>query len=474
MKNILCIAILVVLSGLLISTAAADVKLPAVFGDHMVLQQKAPVKIWGWAGPGEKVSVKGSWQWFATTTQAGEDGKWSVTIQTPKAGKTVSLTVEGDNKITLNDILLGEVWICSGQSNMEWRMNWLKTDIANQHIAAANLPQIRLFTVKRKIATSVLTDVKGSWQICSPETAGDFSATGYYFGRSLNEALDVPVGLISTNWGDTQAEAWTSREGLKPFEQFTERVAALREPTDLSKINHSSPTVLYNGMIAPLLNMRIAGAIWYQGESNYSEPILYRRLFPAMITDWRSQWDQGDFPFYYVQIAPFEYDPQTFSQGIREAQMMTLDAVENVGMAVTMDIGEERDIHPHKKHVVGERLARWALAKTYKQKGVAFLGPLYEDMTVEGGQIRIAFDYADDGLIAAGGQLSDFMIAGEDRQFAEAKAVIEGNTVVVSCKTVAYPVAVRYGWSNWVKGTLFNKAGLPASSFRTDDWPLKQ
>ena len=653
MKKGFGIVVSVVLSCLLISTAAANVTLPAIFGDHMVLQQKAPVTVWGWADPGEKVSVKGSWQWFAATTKADDDGTWSVTIKTPKAGKTVSLAIKGNNDITLSDILLGEVWICSGQSNMEWTTGGLGTDVSKLDIQKADLPRIRLFTVKKTIATTPKDDVEGSWQVCSPETVGAFSATGFYFGRSLQEGLNVPIGLVSTNWGGTKSEAWTSRDGLKPFEQFDDEIQTLEAPEkseaaqkqvyeqkllkweeqianndtgiketwygpdfddspwetvalpskwsqteladvdgivwyrrtvtlppswsrndmelhlgpiddidtlwvngtrigtttgwlqnrgyrlpgavlktgknsiairaidtggeggfggtkddmrigpvgaeiktcatvagdwkyqlsrkgavaavplDRSQINANTATVLYNGMIAPLLNLRIAGAIWYQGEANCYDPILYRTLFPAMITDWRTQWGQGDFPFYYVQIAPYQYDANTCSQAVREAQMMTLDAVKNVGMAVTMDIGTEKDIHPRNKHDVGDRLARCALAKTYKKKGVAWSGPAYKGMTVEGGQIRIAFDYADDGLVAAGGQLSDFMIAGENRQFVPAKAVIDGNTVVVSCETVANPIAVRYGWSNWVKGTLFNKAGLPASSFRTDDWPLK-
>lgn len=653
MKKVFAIVISVVLSCLLIPAATADVTLPAIFGDHMVLQQKAPVTVWGWADPGEKVSVKGSWQWFAATTKADDDGTWSVTIKTPKAGRTVSLAIKGNNDITLSDILLGEVWICSGQSNMEWTTGGLGTDVSKLDIQKADLPRIRLFTVKKTIAATPKDDVEGSWQVCSPETVGAFSATGFYFGRSLQEGLNVPIGLVSTNWGGTKSEAWTSRDGLKPFDRFNDEIQTLEAPEqseaarkqayeqkllkweeqianhdtgikekwyapdfddsawetvalpstwsqtelvdvdgivwyrrsvtlppswsrndmelhlgpiddidtlwvngtrigtttgwlqnrvyrlpgavlktgknsiairaidtggeggfggvkddmrigpvgaeiktcatvagdwkyqlsrkgavaaaplDRSQINANTATVLYNGMIAPLLNLRIAGAIWYQGESNCYDPILYRTLFPAMITDWRTQWGQGDFPFYYVQIAPYQYDANTCSQAVREAQMMTLDAVKNVGMAVTMDIGTENDIHPRNKHDVGDRLARWALAKTYKKKGIAWSGPVYKDMTVEGGRIRIAFDYADDGLIAAGGQLSDFMIAGENRQFVPAKAVIDGNTVVVSCETVTNPVAVRYGWSNWVKGTLFNKAGLPASSFRTDDWPLK-
>jgi sialate O-acetylesterase len=249
-----------------------------------------------------------------------------------------------------------------------------------------------------------------------------------------------------------------------------------RPPANPKKVGSNTPTTLYNGMVAPLVPYRIAGVIWYQGESNCYDPILYRTLFPAMITDWRTQWDQGDFPFYYVQIAPFEYDilgDNDISQAIREAQMMTLDAVDNVGMAVTLDIGEEKDIHPKNKADVGDRLARWALTKTYGKKGIAYSGPIYESMDIEDGKIRIKFDYADDGLVAAEDGLKDFMIAGADKQFVPAKAVIDSDTVLVFSDEIKEPVTVRYGWSNWVVGSLFNKAGLPASSFRTDDWPLQ-
>ncbi len=470
----------------------AAVKLPAIFGDHMVLQQKSSVAVWGWADPGEKITVKGSWQWFSgKSVKADKDGVWKVYLKTPKAGRTVSLKVKGsDNEIVLKDVLVGEVWICSGQSNMQSTMARFKTDRSKTDIEKADSPGIRLFTVKSVFSTTPKEDVEGTWETCTPKSVVNFSAVGYYFGKNLQEELNVPIGLISTNWGGTKAEAWTSRETIQQFGQFDETMGLLANPAKRSadfKIHPNQPTVLYNAMIAPLTPMRIAGAIWYQGESNCYDPILYRTLFPGMIEDWRNQWNQGDFPFYFVQIAPFQYSPDTNSQAIREAQMMTLDAAANVGMAVTMDIGEEKDIHPRNKHDVGDRLARWALAKTYGYgiNKMPYSGPIYEDMTAKDGKIALTFKYTHPGLVAKDGKLTGFMIAGKDRKFVPAKAEIHeysethGKSIIVAewievwSDEVAEPVAVRYGWSNWVDGSLFNEAGLPASSFRTDDWPLE-
>ena len=467
---------------LVLSTfAQADVKLPAIFSDHMVLQQNSSVLVWGWAEPGEKIEVKGCWQWFGgTKTKADEKGRWRVTIKTPKASdNAATLKIKGSNEIILSDILIGEVWICSGQSNMEMGMTAI--DNADEEIAKADYPDIRLFHVGQAISTVPLQDVTGNWVKCSPETVasrgtwGGFSAAAYYFGRKLHKELHVPIGLISTNWGGTKAEAWTSRETIKDFDRFQKIMEMIDNPEKREanfKMHQNQPTALYNAMIAPLIPFRIAGVVWYQGESNRYDPILYRTLFPAMIKDWRQHWGQGDFPFYYIQIAPFQYKGRDPSQAIREAQMMTLDTVSNVGMAVTMDIGEEKDIHPHNKLDVGERLARWALAKTYGQKDLVYSGPIYKSMAVENGKIRVSFDYVDGGLTAKDGGLTDFEIAGADQKFVPAEAAIDGETILVSSDEVKDPVAVRYAWSNWVEGSLFNKAGLPASSFRTDNWPL--
>jgi len=467
-----------ILALCLAGMALADVKLPTVFADGMVLQQKSRVTVWGWAEPGEKVTVKGSWQWlWGASTQAGKDGTWRIRLKTPKAGGPHTLTVKGNNRIVLNDVLTGEVWVCSGQSNMQWSMAALKTEEGKKAIAEADFPQIRLFTVPRKFAAQPQADCDGQWQVCTPETVKDFSAVAYYFGRQLHQQLNVPIGLIHTSWGGTVAEAWMSQGALREFGGFDAELDKLQtpDPHDDKFPNHNTPSALFNKMIYPLLQFRIAGAIWYQGESNVARWRQYRTLFPALIADWRAQWGQGDFPFYYVQIAPYKYtDSKAVGAALlREAQMLTLKTVNNVGMAVTMDIGEEKDIHPRNKHDVGRRLALWALAKTYGQKGLVYSGPIYTGMKIERDTIRLMFDSVGGGLMSRGGPLTHFEIAGADRVFVPAKAVIDGNTVVVSASAVAQPAAVRYGFTNWAQPNLFNKEGLPASSFRTDDWPME-
>lgn len=454
----------------------ADVKLPTVFADGMVLQQKSTVTVWGWAEPGEKVTVKGSWQWFGKArTTADADGQWRIRLKTPKAGGPHTLTIQGNNQVVLNDVLTGEVWICSGQSNMQWTLE--NSQEGQAAVNAANHPQIRLFTVPHNVAAQPQADCDGTWQVCTPETVKNFSAVAYYFGRQLNQKLNVPIGLIHTSWGGTVAEAWMSEGALRAFGGFDEPLNRLQTPDQHDdKFPHQNvPSALYNKMVYPLRHYRIAGAIWYQGESNAARWQQYLTLFPALIADWRAQWGQGDFPFYYVQIAPYKYhDSKAIgSATLREAQMLTLKTVNNVGMAVTMDIGEESDIHPRNKHDVGHRLALWALAKTYGQKGLVYSGPIYNGMKVERDTIRLSFDSVGGGLVERGGPLTHFEIAGDDGVFVPAKAVIDNNTVVVSAAGVPKPAAVRYAFTNWAQPNLFNKEGLPASSFRTDDWPIE-
>jgi sialate O-acetylesterase len=641
-----------IILAILSSSLYADVKLPAIFGDNMVLQQKSSVAVWGWADAGEKIEVLGSWMKNPATAKADKNGDWHVKIKTPAAGATLTLTIKGNNTITLQDVLAGEVWVCSGQSNMEWPLNAVIE--ADKEVQEADFPQIRLFTVAKNTSTTPQQDCTGQWKICSPQTVGPFSAVGYLFGREIHQKLNVPVGLINTSWGGTPAEAWTSQKTLKSFEnykpilqqltqtepealsakrqaanekaiaQWEEQIDAIdpgtkqnwQDPkTDVSDwkevelprpwtgteleaidgivwyhrvtnlppswartdlelhlgaiddadtvwvngvkiastgvynqerkyfiprtalhvgpnvirirvvdnmleggftgtedqmrigpvgadaktcatvaktwkykvslsgsalptlpqidpgmINPNMPTVLYNGMIAPIVPYRIAGAIWYQGEANIGRSAEYAKLFPAMIGDWRKQWNIGDFPFYWVQIAPFNYGPGASSAYLREAQTSTLKSVKNGGMAVTMDTGVKKDIHPKNKQDVGKRLSLWALAKTYGRKNIAYAGPIYKSFSTEGQKIRLQFNYTYGGLSATDGHLNDFVIAGADKNFVPAEAIIDGDTVVVSSPQVQKPVAVRYGWSNWTVGTLFNKAGLPAPSFRTDDW----
>ena len=627
--------------------ARADVRLPAILGSGMVVQAETEAPFWGWADPGEKITLSADWPGATpATATTGPDGTWRTALVTPGAGGSYSVTVKGDNTLTLTDVLVGEVWLCSGQSNMEWPMR--QVDHADAEIAAADHPQIRLFIVQNAISPVPLADCKGQWMICSPETVPNFSGVGYYFGRALHQDLGVPVGLIAADWGGTPAEAWTSAEGLAPFPQYagslefmrllSEDPAALeteyqqalaawtakyesaeqltwanadfdagawhtmnqpaswqgaelgsfdgtvwyrREieipaawdgrdltlelgpiddedvtyfngveigahrgaghwntprrytvPAKLVKqgkaaiavsvldtggiggingkpdqmfvaptghaeserlslagpwsyrigasaqgipgrpqkrgMNANTATSLYNGMIAPIRPFAIRGAIWYQGESNRGRAYEYRSLFPAMINDWREKWG-SDFPFYLVQIATFTYGGDKGETAeLREAQLMAL-SLPNTGMAVTMDIGNPRDIHPRNKLDVGNRLALWALAKTYGKTGFEYSGPLYAGFERDGNRIRIRFQHAE-GLQSRGGVAKGFEVAGEDQAWHAAGAIIDGDTVILSAYGVLKPVAARYGWDDDDEPNLFNAAGLPASPFRTDDW----
>lgn len=618
----------------------------------MVVQRDSKTAIWGWAEPGEEVRVSTSWSDSVAKATADEAGRWHVEIETPGAGGPHTITVTGKNTITLSDVLSGEVWVCSGQSNMEWSFA-AGVDEGEKQRAAADRPQIRLFDVAHNAVTTQQEDCKGAWQACTPESVRHFSAVGYFFGRDIQDALDVPVGLIGSNWGGTVAEAWMSedavrahggfdaelgevdieredpgtlakkydaalnrwweeldrieekngqdqwmkpdfddsdwktlevpgawsQEGLASFDGLlwqrrtvtipeswvgrdlmlelgpiddrdttwfngyrvgdTERTgafwtirgytvpaahvhagenvvvvrvldtgwrggmygeanqialsvvggdeseripltgpwryrvaAAMSElppwPKEVS-MHPNRPTVLFNGMIAPIAPYRIRGAIWYQGESNCLRAEQYQTLFPAMIQNWRKVWGIGDFPFYFVQIAPFKYGhDKPYSPALRDAQRRAL-AVPNTGMAVTMDIGNPSDIHPRNKVEVGRRLALWALAKTYGREGIEYSGPLYRSMDVEGDRIRLHFDHAK-GL-KTGAPLEHFHIAGDDRQFVPARAQIDGETIVVLSEDVKKPVAVRYAWGEEDQSTIANEAGLPMACFRTDNWP---
>lgn len=453
----------------LAGAARADVKLPKLFGDHLVLQQKSDAAIWGWADPGEEVTIMlGD---SKATAKAGSDGKWKTAIRTPAAGGPFEIIVKGKNTVTIKDAYAGEVWICSGQSNMEWPVS--AANNAKEEAANAKYPQIRMLNVKHVTAEKPVDDVEGSWAVCSPESVNPFSAVGYFFARELNRQLNVPVGMIHTSWGGTICEAWTSKEALTANPAFQ---AILERAHTFQPNNPNQASVLFNAMVNPLLPYGIRGAIWYQGESNASRAVQYQQLFPAMIKDWRQRFGQGDFPFYFVQLAPFRYggNKETLAE-LWDAQLMTLKSVPHTGMAVTTDITDIRDIHPRNKQEVGRRLALWALAQDYGKEGAEVSGPIYDSMKVEGNKIRIKFKHTTGGLVAKDGNpLTDFTIAGEDRKFYPAIAVIEGDTIKVSCDpdVVLKPVAVRFAWHDTAEPNLFNKAGLPASPFRTDDLPL--
>lgn len=466
MRRLCVIAWTAVLAAALAAPALAEVRLPKILSDHAVLQQGMEATIWGWADPGEDVAVALAGK--KATTKADGQGRWQVKIGTPKAGGPYELTVAGKSSaITVKDLLVGEVWIASGQSNMEWSVN--RSANAQQEIAAANYPQIRLFTVHKKVSDKPLDDCFGSWSECNPTSVAGFSAVAYFFGRELHKELRVPVGLINASWGGTICEAWASREGLEGEEDFK---PILERAATFNPNNPNQASVLYNGMIRPVVPFAIRGALWYQGESNAGRAAQYKKLFPAMIRDWRKQWGQGDFSFLFVQLAPFRYgnaNPQNLAEAW-EAQLQTL-SVPNTGMAVTTDIANVKDIHPQNKQDVGKRLALWALAKTYG-KDLVYSGPLYDSSAVEGAKVRVKFKHAEGGLVCKGEKLTHFTIAGEDEQFVPAEAQIDGQSVVVSSPQVQKPVAVRFGWEDTAEPNLFNAAGLPASPFRTDTFKM--
>lgn len=500
MKSLLPVS----LSLFALCTAAHAVVQPhALFTDHAVLQQNVKVPVWGTAKDGEKVTVQIQGQ---TVSTVAKDGRWQVALAPLKPGGPLTLTIAGENQIVVQDVLVGEVWICAGQSNMERQLGLRppQKPLANweQEAAAAHYPQMRHFGIPRTPSDTVQTDVKGKWVVCSPETAPQFTAVGYYFGRDLTRKLNQPVGLINNAVGGTPAEAWTSRETLESMPQFkkildqhaaavqkwdpaqaeadylkaleTFKVAeadalgagkpvppAPRKPQDPKKSNH--PSSLYNGMFYPLQPYAIRGVIWYQGEANHSRAKEYQTLFPAMIADWRRTMAQGDFPFLFVQIAPF----QNIGPEIREAQLLSWQKTARTAMVVTADCGDATDIHPTQKEPVGARLALAARALAYGEK-LEYSGPVFVGMEVNGSRAVLNFTHAASGLTAKDGPLKGFTVAGADKRFVSAEARIEGSTVVVTSPEVPAPVAVRYGWDKVPDVNLFNQEGLPASPFRTD------
>jgi sialate O-acetylesterase len=473
--------------------ARADVRPNALCTEGMVLQQKSKVKIWGDADKGEKVAV--TFRGKTANAQADDDGRWVAVVETGDAGGPFEMKIAGNNTIDLKDVLVGEVWVCSGQSNMEWSVNACDASDKNTAKGEPANANLRMFTVKRTTPATPQKDTAGKWTNASPETVGNFSATGYFFGRDLNKNLKVPVGLIHTSWGGTRAEAWTRKEVLDKNPLFEHEHA---KPVKAGNAN--APSVLYNGMIAPILNYGIKGAIWYQGESNTGNAYAYRTLFPLMIENWRKDFGQGDFPFYFVQLAPFTSVAKTPGEAswaeLREAQNVALK-MPNTGVAVITDFGNEYDIHPTPKRPVGERLALCARALTYGEK-VPYSGPMYKTAKFGDGKAVVSFDHVGGGLVAKklvatqvrtnkngaesaawrvdpdakDVELTGFAICGKDQKWVNAKAVIQGDTVVVSSPDVAEPVAVRYGWANHPICGLFNRDGLPASPFRTDDFKV--
>ncbi len=487
----------------------AQVHVASIFGDHMVLQRNTDVPVWGSARPGEVVRVSVAGQSASAT--ADQSGRWSVRLDPMKEGGPFTMTVAAEDTVTLHDILIGEVWLCSGQSNMELPVE--RTTNAKEEIAAANYPSIRLFTVKRRVAESPLESCEGSWTLCDSTSIRRFSGVAYYFGRQLFKDLGVPVGLVHSAYGGTPAEAWMSAEALaaeshfqpilnrwktnletypirkKEFDENREALFArwredsaraveggkappARPQEPIGPGNRSTPSGLYNGMIAPIVPFAFKGIIWYQGESNASRAHQYRRLFPALIEDWRGAWKQ-ELPFYFVQLPNLDRQPEPSKSGwaeLREAQLMTL-RVPSTAMAVTIDIGDPKDLHPANKQDVGARLALLAEGLLYGKMGYTFQSPMYRSWTVEGSHVRIQFDHAVGLHARGGGEVSGFVIAGEDRAFVPARATIDGGDVLVWSDAVSAPAAVRYAWADNPACNLVNEADLPASPFRTDEWP---
>ncbi len=447
--------------------AQSQVRLPAVFSDHMVLQQNSEVALWGWAGSGEKIAVVGSWESRDTfKTKALNTTRWSLKIKTPAAGGPFTITILGKMERTIKDVMIGEVWICSGQSNMEWNVNNGTAD-AKEEMPKANFPNIRLFQVNRSAEATPQVHGEGQWQLCTPETMKGFSAVGYFFGKKLHNDLKVSIGLINVSWGGTPAEVWTPSEKIEADSELKTSAMQLKQ----SEGWPSTPGVVYNSMIRPLVPFGIAGAIWYQGEANTVAPATYQKLMKTMIESWRTDFGR-DFPFYYVQIAPFNYS-RPFEGALVREQQSRMISIPNTGMVIISDVVDNvKDIHPKFKKPVGDRLANYALAETYKRPLLGYQSPLYKSMKVEKGKARISFEYGQIGLISHGGDPTQFMIAGDDKKFFPALAKIEGETVVVFAKEVKVPVAVRFCWDNTSIPNLFNKEGLPVSCFRTDEWEL--
>jgi sialate O-acetylesterase len=481
-------------------TATCEARLPGILSSHMVLQRDKPIHIWGWSDPGEKVSV--TFHGISRAVTGDSLGSWSLFLSPESSGGPYQMTVTGSNKIVLDDVLVGDVWFASGQSNMEFPLKGfggapLKNSA--EEIAHAGQPQIRLLHIPQKAADFPLRNSAASWTVCTPETAANFSAVAYFFGREIAARERVPVGLIDSTWGGTVAEAWTSLEAISAdaalMPVFATRAHMMQAQGDMAAIlarekredaaakqagqappDHTwhpapeswAPAALFNGMVAPVTPYAIKGVIWYQGESNsrLAWAPMYAKIFPALIEDWRAQWHEGDFPFLFVQISSFTSNATEAWAVIREAQRRSL-SVANTAMAVTIDIGDPANVHPPDKQTVGARLALAARAVAYGEN-VEYSGPLYRQAAPDGDGIRIWFDHTTRGLVAQGGALQGFEIAGEDGRFVNATARIDGETVVASSEQIASPKYVRYGWANAPTVNLFNADGLPASPFTSE------
>ncbi|VXA97173.1 sialate O-acetylesterase [Maribacter litoralis] len=453
---------LIIICFLATALVKAEITLPGIFTDAMVLQRQTDVLLYGWAEPNEEFTVFTSWNNVTINVKTGNDAKWEVTVKTPKAGGPYKITFKGGaNEITLKDVLIGEVWLCSGQSNMEWSAN---SKIANRdfEIENANYPNIRLFSVTKRTSKYPQEDVSGTWRACTPESMQDFSAVAYFFARKLQKELNMPIGLIDNAWGATSAEVWTPASVFEAHPQLAEAQKKVKP----NKWVTTEKSVLYNGLVAPLTKFKIGGTIWYQGESNTANAESYQNLFINMITSWRNEWN-NDFPFYFVQIAPYKYDDE-FAGGIVRDQQRRALSLNNTGMAMTSDICTIEDIHPLNKQDVGLRLANIALKNHFGVlQGQEVYGPLYKSSVVNGNQVEVHFSHAD-GLYNKGNKIALFELSNEKGEWFPAKAKLKNGTVIVRAKEVQKPTAVRYAWRSTDIATLFNSVGLPASTFKSE------
>jgi sialate O-acetylesterase len=458
-------------------SAFSQLKLPSLFTDNMILQQKTILKFWGWAEKDQDVTIQVSWNSQIYEGKSDSEGRWKIWVTTPEAGGPYTVTIKSKETKVLNDVLIGEVWLCSGQSNMEMPMKGFKGQPvinSNRDILKSKNTNLRFISVPRKVKTVAQDNFKGSWQIAEPQTVSSFSATAYYYGSLLQEMLGIPVGLIEVSYGGSCIEAWTSRANSQPFNE-----RAVPRVVDSSFIDNRTPTTLFYGMLNPVIGYAIKGAIWYQGETNHINASDYTERFVTMVKEWRELWEQGDFPFYYTQIAPYNYEtyfkhgefkPEYNSAYLREAQLKALDVIPNSGMAVLMDVGEEHNIHPSNKRIGGERLAYIALAKTYGLSGFGYKAPVMKEIKVDKSLLTVTFDNVPNGITSFGEKVTSFELAGADKVYYPAMAKVERNSVVLFSAHVPEPVAVRYAFKDFVVGNLFSTEGIPVPSFRSDNW----
>ncbi len=449
----------------------AKVKLPSVLSNNMVLQQLSNAKLWGESVPDSDLEIFTSWDSKTYQVHVDSAGNWKLDIKTPKAGGPYKLSFKDrDGKVELNRVYTGEVWLCSGQSNMAMPMVGKKNQpILNSEsiIKNASNPQLHLFNVEQNHDSTPLNDVSGSWKLTTPENVANFSAVAYQFGNMLQEELDVPVGIIVSSWGGTPIRVWMSKEALTEFPEYTK---------SSDGADFRQPSVLYNAMLAPLTPYSIAGFLWYQGENDRNTSSIYERALPAMVHQWREDWDDKNLPFYYVQIAPWLYKNdkgKEFAPLMREAQLNASKKIKNVGMVVTADIGSNKTIHPPDKTTVARRLSSLALNSTYCKKSYKYSGPEFKSYKTKNDEVIIRFKN-NRGLHLINKEVQNFEVAGKDKNFYPASARIENRKLILSSAQVKNPVAARYGFKNYFEGNLFNGQDLPASSFRTDDWKINE